>query len=136
MRALDTNVLVRLVARDDEAQHAAARAVMAAGDVLVLPTVLMEAEWVLRSRYQLPRGEIAEGLSTLCAQQGVTVASAEAVATALSAYAERGDFADHLHLSLAAEQGATAFTTFDRNLAALAEAGPAVDVIGEEGRST
>lgn len=130
MRALDTNVLVRLVARDDEAQRAAARAVMATGDNLVLPTVLMEAEWVLRSRYRLPRGEIAEGLSTLCAQQGVTVASAEAVAKALSAYAERGDFADHLHLALAAEQGATALTTFDRNLAGLAGPGPAVEVIG------
>jgi predicted nucleic-acid-binding protein len=96
----------------------------------VLPTVLMEAEWVLRSRYRLPRADIVEGLSTLCAQQGVTVASAEAVAKALSAYAERGDFADHLHLVLAAEQGATAFTTFDRNLAGLAGAGPAVEVIG------
>jgi predicted nucleic-acid-binding protein len=130
VRALDTNVLVRLVARDDEAQRAAARAVMAAGEVLVLPTVLMEAEWVLRSRYRLPRADIVEGLSTLCAQQGVTVASAEAVAKALSAYAERGDFADHLHLALAAGQGATAFTTFDRNLAGPAGVGPAVEVIG------
>lgn len=131
MRAIDTNVLVRLVARAEEAQRAAARAVMAAGEVLVLPTVLMEAEWVLRSRYRLSRGEIAKGLATLCAQQGVTVASGEAVAKALSAYAERGDFADHLHLhlALAAEQGATDFTTFDRNLTGLSEAGPAVEVI-------
>jgi predicted nucleic-acid-binding protein len=130
VRAVDTNLLVRLVARDDEAQRAAARAVMAAGDILVLPTVLMEAEWVLRSRYRLPRTAIAEGLSTLCAQQGVTVASAEAVAKALSAYAERGDFADNLHLALATEQGATAFTTFDRNLASPAGEGPVVEVIG------
>jgi predicted nucleic-acid-binding protein len=130
MRAVDTNLLVRLVARDDEAQRASAREVMAAGDVLILPTVLMEAEWVLRSRYRLSRAVIAERLTTLCAQQGVTVASAAAVANGLSAFARQGDFADHLHLALAAEQGATAFVTFDRTVVASSGPGPTVEVIG------
>ncbi|TMJ19829.1 MAG: type II toxin-antitoxin system VapC family toxin [Alphaproteobacteria bacterium] len=115
MKALDTNLLVRVVAGDDEAQRVAARAIMAAGDVLLLPTVLMEAEWVLRSRYGLGRVDIAKGLHTLCALEGVTVASAEAVAKALGSYVVQGDFADLLHFALAAEQGATAFATFDRN---------------------
>ena len=130
MKAVDTNILVRLVARDDPEQLRAARLVMAAGGVLLLPTVVLEAEWVLRSRYRLPRRQIAEGLMTLCAQEGVAVASGKAAAAALDAYATGGDFADHLHFALAAEQGAVSFMAFDRNLAALAEAGPAVDVIG------
>lgn len=129
MRAVDTNLLVRLIARDEPEQRSAARAVMAAGDVLLLPTVLLEAEWVLRSRYRLPRAEIAAGLTTLCAQEGVSVASAEAVARALSAYAEGGDFADHLHFALAAEHGAAAFVTFDRDFVAVAGAGPQLEVL-------
>jgi predicted nucleic-acid-binding protein len=129
VRALDTNLLIRLVAGDDEAQRASARAIVAAGDALMLPTVLMEAEWVLRSRYRLTRAEIAAGLTTLCAQEGVAVASADAVAHALSTYGERGDFADLLHLALAREQGAEAFATFDRNLAGLDAGGPSVEII-------
>ena len=129
MRAVDTNILVRLVARDDLEQRPVARAVMAAGDVLILPTVLLEAEWVLRSRYRLPRRQIAEGLSTLCAQEGVAIASGKAVAAALEAYAEGGDFADHLHFALAAEQGATAFATFDRAFTAAGGAGPALELL-------
>lgn len=130
MKAVDTNLVVRLVVRDDEAQAEAAEKAIGAGAALLLPTVLMEAEWVLRSRYRLTRTVIAEGLSTLCAQPGVIVASAEAVAKALLAFARQGDFADHLHLALSVEQGATAFITFDRALAALAGEGPAVEVIG------
>ncbi|MBC8021123.1 MAG: type II toxin-antitoxin system VapC family toxin [Methyloceanibacter sp.] len=130
MRAVDTNLLVRLLVRDDEAQAEAAEKAIGAGPALILPTVLLEAEWVLRSRYLLPRHRIAEGLATLMGQPEITVASSAAVARALAAYARKGDFADHLHLALAAEQGATAFATFDRALAALADEGPAVEVIG------
>lgn len=129
MKAVDTNILVRLVARDDPEQLRTARQVMAAGGVLLLPTVVLEAEWVLRSRYRLPRRQIAEGLGTLCAQEGVAVASGKAVAAALDAYAEGGDFADHLHFALAAEQGADAFATFDRAFTAVDGAGPALELL-------
>jgi predicted nucleic-acid-binding protein len=61
---------------------------------------------------------------------GVTITSAEAVANALSAFARQGDFADHLHLALAAEQGATAFVTFGRTVVASSGSGPTVEVIG------
>lgn len=116
MKAIDTNVIVRLIARDDAEQAAAADGVVAGGDLLILPTVLIEAEWVLRSRYKLPRADIAARLDLLCGQPNATVLSADAVAAALVRYAEAGDFADHLHFALAAEAGATAFVTFDRDL--------------------
>ena len=129
MKAVDTNILVRLVARDDPEQLRTARQVMAGGSVLVLPTVVLEAEWVLRSRYRLPRRQIAEGLVTLCAQEGVAVASGKAVAAALTAYSKGGDFADLLHFALAAEQGATGFVTFDRGFAAVAGGAPQLDLL-------
>ena len=129
MKAIDTNLLVRLIARDDRGQRDAARAVIAAGGVLLLPTVILETEWVLRSRYRLTREEIATGLTTLCAQDGLSVLSSAAIAKALADYAGGGDFADHLHLALAAEQGASAFITFDRSLGT-AETPTRVEVIG------
>jgi len=49
MRAIDTNVLVRLLARDDAKQVAAASVSWKAG--LGFHLVLMEAAWVLDSVY-------------------------------------------------------------------------------------
>lgn len=117
MKAVDTNIVVRLIARDDLIQRAAARATLAQGAILLLPSVVMEAEWVLRSSYAMPRAQIAEGLLTIARQAGVTAKSGEAVAAALTAYAQAGDFADLLHAALAAEAGAGAMVTFDRRFA-------------------
>jgi len=114
VRVVDTNILVRLIARDHPEQVEAAEKILLAGDVLVLPTVLLETEWVLRARCGVPRTEIAARMQALLGQAGVSVASAGAVAAALQAYAEAGDFADLLHFSLAAELGAASFVTFDR----------------------
>jgi predicted nucleic-acid-binding protein len=118
VKAIDTNLLVRLVARDDAEQVSEARAVIAAGDVLILPTVVLEAEWVLRS-----------GLTTLMSLSGVTVVSAGAVAAALAAYAQAGDFADLLHCALAAEAGAISFVTFDRGFTRSDETGPELQIL-------
>ena len=129
MRAADTNILVRFLARDDEEQAGIADEIVAAGDLLVIPSVLLEAEWVLRSRYGLPRNEIATRLSAVCGQSGVTVASESAVLGALTAYATAGDFADLLHFALASELGATVFLTFDREFSRIDETGTALEIL-------
>jgi predicted nucleic-acid-binding protein len=49
VNAPDTNVLVRLLVVDDPAQTARASSMFEQGDILILKTVLLEAEWVLRS---------------------------------------------------------------------------------------
>jgi predicted nucleic-acid-binding protein len=103
--------------------------IMTAGDVLILPTVVMEAEWVLRSRYRVTRRDIADGLMTILGQEGVFVPSAAAVATALAAYGESGDFADLLHFALASESGATAFLTFDRTFEHSVEGGTELQIV-------
>lgn len=116
MRAIDTNIIVRLIARDHAEQVEIAERIIAEGEVVILPTVLLECEWVLRSRYKMPRALMAEGFATLFGQPGVTVLSADAVAGALSRYARAGDFGDLLHLALAEAASADTFATFDRDL--------------------
>ena len=70
MLGIDTNVLVRFLVRDDEAQFEKARRLIkreigADEDVFVSLMVLLETEWVLRSRYMLRKAEIVEALSGL-----------------------------------------------------------------------
>ncbi len=70
MLGIDTNVLVRFLVRDDEAQFEKAnrlikREVSAKEDVFVSLIVLLETEWVLRSRYSLQKAEIIRAFSSL-----------------------------------------------------------------------
>ena len=70
MLGLDTNVLVRLLVDDDKAQGAKARRLVegaiAEGEALFLSVlVILETEWVLRSRYRFAKQEIAETFSRL-----------------------------------------------------------------------
>jgi predicted nucleic-acid-binding protein len=55
MIALDTNVVVRLLIRDDPAQADLAAQLVRGNQVLLTTTVLLETEWVLRSRCRVPR---------------------------------------------------------------------------------
>src|SRR5438105_13094226 len=76
MLGIDTNVLVRFLVRDDEAQferlrRSIKREVSAEEDVFVGLMVLLETEWVLRRRYMLQKAEIAEVLSGLLAAMEV-----------------------------------------------------------------
>ena len=70
MIGLDTNVLVRFLVRDDEMQFARARRLLqrevGKGEpVLINLLVLLETEWVLRSRYALSKSEIVGAFSGL-----------------------------------------------------------------------
>jgi len=57
MLAVDTNVIVRYLTRDDAAQFAKADALVKNNDVYVCTTVLLETEWVLRRGYGFSRAE-------------------------------------------------------------------------------
>jgi predicted nucleic-acid-binding protein len=115
MRALDTNVIVRLVARDDPDSEGVARGLLN-DRFMLLPTVLLETEWVLRSIYKLPRQVISAGLRTLLGHEMAEVVEAPALWNALLAYDDGSDFADALHAELAATGGATSFATFDKSV--------------------
>lgn len=122
MIALDTNVLVRFLVRDDEAQGERAEALLrraiAAGDLLFVSDVAMcEIAWVLGSAYELSRSEIASGLRQLLHAAQLRFRNADALRRALDDYAaRRGDFADYVVRETAREAGCSDVATFDRAL--------------------
>lgn len=113
MIALDTNVVVRLITRDDPAQVARARALVLARGALVQTTVLIESEWVLRASYRYSRDQIARAFTILFDTEALSVEDASTFPAVLDAYAQGMDFADATHL---AGCTADAFATFDKPL--------------------
>ena len=124
--AIDTNVLVRLLVRDDEAQYSAARRLVdeaAAADepVLIVLSALLETEWVLRSRYQLDKASIAGAVTALLESGDVEFEHPPTVEEALYVWARHpaADFADCLLTARAAHLGRRRFLTFDAGAARL-----------------
>ena len=122
MIAVDTNVLVRLFVADDPEQAALARHLIeeAIGDgttCYVSTPVLCELEWVLVSRYRVPRPEIAAVMKRLLDNRVFSFEDRNVVLQALAAYRRsRAGFADHLIGAKAQAFGATTTWTFDRAL--------------------
>jgi predicted nucleic-acid-binding protein len=119
MLGVDTNVLVRFLVRDDEAQFEKARKLIkrevAAGrGVLVNQLVLLETEWVLRSRYSLPKQLIIQAISGLLDASDVQFEDEAAVEEALFVWKEStADFADCLIGAKNRRLGCRATATFD-----------------------
>lgn len=114
MIAVDTNVVVRFLTRDDPAQAVRARALLEAGSVFVSRTVVLETAWVLGSTHRYDRAAIVGGLRKLLGLPGVEVEDAAAVRRALAWCEEGLDIADALHLASSGD--ANRFATFDRTL--------------------
>lgn len=119
MLGIDTNVLVRFLIRDDEAQFEKARKLIrreiAAGRrVFVNQLVLMETEWVLRSRYAVPKTQIVEAVSGLLNATDVQFEDEPAIEEALFTWKDSiADFADCLIGAKNRRMGCRATATFD-----------------------
>jgi len=111
---LDTNLIVRALVRDDAAQSAVAEAVLGNEPVFIPVTVVLELEWVLRSRYGFAPQQVARAMEMLAGLPGVNLHEADAVRVAARRAAKGWDFADALHHALSA--GCDSFSTFDENL--------------------
>ncbi|MFL6289828.1 MAG: PIN domain-containing protein, partial [Thermoanaerobaculia bacterium] len=120
MRAVDTNVLVRLATRDDARQTMAAEAFVASG-AWAPQLVLVEAMWVLDSVYGLGPEKIATAVEMLLNHESLTIQDADVVAAALRSFRERPalGFSDCLILEVARKAGHLPLGTFDRDLAKL-----------------
>lgn len=114
MLSIDTNVVVRYLTRDDPRQATIARRLVDEHEVWVARTVLLEVEWVLRSAYGIVPEQACNALRAFAGLPTVTVETPEVIAQALSWMEDGMDFADALHLAVAAD-GAI-FATFDRKL--------------------
>ena len=116
MIALDTNILVRLFVNDDPVQAGIARDLIKHPDgIFISKTVLLELEWVLRSRYVFAPKVIAQAIAKITALGNVVVGEREAVLSAANQAAQGWDFADALHLALS--EGCEDFTTLDADMA-------------------
>ena len=120
MRAVDTNLLVRLLARDDARQVAAAEAFVAPG-AWVSHLVLVEAAWILDSVYGLAPARLASAVELLLEHRDLTIQDADVVTRALDAFRARPalGFSDCLVLEVARQAGHLPLGTFDRGLAKL-----------------
>ena len=119
MRAIDTNVIVRLATRDDKTQVAAAEKYIAERGAWVSHLVLVEVAWVLDSVYEFERAQIATAIGILLDQEHLVVQERDVVAAALELYraGTGSDFADCMILEVARAAGHTPLATFDRKLA-------------------
>jgi predicted nucleic acid-binding protein len=111
--AVDTNVLVRLSVGDSPAEHRAVTAALADQPWRVLNTVLLEVEWVLRSRYGYSSAQFASFVEWLDGNERIELVDVAGVRTAVRYHRAGLDFADALHL---AQVGAEPFLTLDRKL--------------------
>lgn len=119
MLAVDTNLVVRLLANDDVAQTRRAAALFSNEQIFISKTVLLEVEWVLRYSYELSPKVVLQALHNIIGLPNVMVEQQNEIAEALDGF-ERGlDFADALHL--AGSRRAGRFATFDKKLIKRAE---------------
>jgi predicted nucleic-acid-binding protein len=112
---IDTNILVRSFVNDDTNQFRAVARLMREHQIVVSPSVLLEAEWVLRDAFKLAQDKVADAFEKLLGAANVTVLQGDAVVQALSAFRKGCDFADGFHVALSA--GTEAFVTFDKRFA-------------------
>lgn len=112
MIAFDTCVLVRFLSDDDPEQAALAETLMREHTVLLPNTVLLETEWVLRSRYKKSRSELLNFFRLLGDVENVALEDSRQFEQAVDWYALGADFADAMHL---ASCDGVEMHTFDRD---------------------
>ncbi|MGQ0836895.1 MAG: PIN domain-containing protein [Gammaproteobacteria bacterium] len=122
MRAVDTNALVRLVARDDAEQARAAENFISKG-AWVSHLALAESLWVLDAVFDRSPEQIATAVDMLLNHKELTLQDSEVVAAALELYRQRPalGFSDCLILEIARKAGHGPLGTVDRDFATLAD---------------
>jgi predicted nucleic-acid-binding protein len=120
MRAVDTNVVVRLVTRDDPRQTARAEAFVAKG-AWVSHIVLVEVIWVLDSVFELPHKQLVIAIDMLLNHRDLVLQEPEVVSAALARFRRRPrlGFSDCMVLESARKAGHVPLGTFDRELGKL-----------------
>ena len=120
MRAVDTNVLVRLITRDQAKQAASAEAFVAKGAWVSL-LALAETTWVLSAVYERRSDDIAIAIDMLLSHQHLTLQDPDVVSAALAHFRKKPalGFSDCLLLEIARKAGHLPLGSFDRDLGRL-----------------
>jgi predicted nucleic-acid-binding protein len=114
MIAVDTNIVVRLVANDDPEQARRAARLFMMNVVFIPKTVILETEWVLRGAYRLDPAQVNATLRTFLSLERLVIEDEDVVMQALDSHAAGLDFADALHLFSSSR--AERFYTYDVRL--------------------
>ena len=123
MRALDTNVLVRLLVNDDRRQGARAKRLLTSAEqrgepLLVIDLVVLELVWVLRSAYEFSRHEVLDALELLAGMPALCFEDYERIVALIAQGRATGVDLDDLLIGLhAADRDCDATVTFDKKLA-------------------
>ena len=119
MLGIDTNVLVRFLVRDDQTQFEKVRKLLkrevsSGRRVFINQLVLLETEWVLRSRYGLAKTQMLETISGLLDAPDVQLEDEPSIEEAVFVWRDaNADFADCLIGARNRRLGCKATATFD-----------------------
>jgi predicted nucleic acid-binding protein len=111
--AIDTNILVRLLTRDSEAEYKASHKLFATEEIFVSDTVILETEWVLRYAYDLTPAEVCDALRKVFGLGNIHLTNGQRVAQAIAWHEAGLDFGDAFHLALC--HGIEVLKTFDKD---------------------
>jgi predicted nucleic-acid-binding protein len=112
--AIDTNILVRVLTRDDARQSEAALRFLSQHECRVQTTVVLELEWVLRSVHRYSQSQIADAFGMLLETERLSIEEPERLERAIEGLRNGIEFTDAFHHAGAV--GCEAFATFDRPL--------------------
>lgn len=118
MTALDTNILVRFLTQDDEAQFQIVLKMLnrKRGMFFVCDLVLVETDWVLRSLYDWTGDEVADAYARLTTIHNLGFENESRLRASLKALREGADLADELIVRNCKSHGAKDFSTFDKEI--------------------
>lgn len=113
MIAIDTNIVVRFLTKDDEYQYRVSWNLIKDYQVFIGDTVILETEWVLRHAYGFSSSEISKAFKSLFGLKNVRMKDTGRIVEAIRLYDLGLDFADALHFVIG-EEDCTRFFTFDK----------------------
>ena len=128
IKAIDTNVLVRLLKRDDPRQFAAAKALFDSESIWIAKTVLLETAWVLESVYGFADKTIHAAFIQLLGLKNVQCEDESGVVHALALFAQGVDIAEAMHVC--SRPAGASFLTFDRLLVKRARRAGVLGIVG------
>jgi predicted nucleic-acid-binding protein len=109
--AIDTNIIVRFLTKDDAKQYSASRKLFETEEIYISDTVIMETEGVLRFAYEFESIEICNAFRKLFGLPNIKLSNEFIIAQVINWHEQGLDFADAFHLALS--QNIPALKTFD-----------------------
>jgi predicted nucleic-acid-binding protein len=111
MIAIDTNIVVRFITRDDEEQYQKSLKLFQNKNIFIADTVILETEWVLRFAYKFKPLDISMAFRKIFGLPNVYLTNERIILQVIEWHEQRLDFADAFHLALS--NNCLEFYTFD-----------------------